>query len=175
MNTGLTHLYTGDGKGKTTAALGLALRFAGHKKSVIIVQLSKGRDSGELHSLKNIPQITVLRNSRDFGFWKTMTDEQKAACLAENNANLSQAQKAVKDGKCDLLVLDEVTSAWDNSAADRSLIMKLITEKAPPLELVLTGRNAPDFMLSAADYISEIKCLRHPYEKGIPAREGAEL
>ena len=175
MTRGLIHLYTGDGKGKTTAALGLALRFAGHEKKVIIVQLSKGRATGELKSLALLPPVTVLRNTRDYGFWKTMTPEQRSACRAENNANLQTALRAAESGSCDLLVLDEVTSAFENEAADPSLIMKLITEKPPALELALTGRSAPPFMLAAADYISEIKCLRHPYEKGVPAREGAEL
>ena len=173
--SGLTHLYTGDGKGKTTAALGLALRFAWHEKKVLLLQLSKGRPSGELEALKQLPQITVLRNSRDYGFWKAMTPEQKAACRRENDANLSAALTALENGSFDLLILDEVTSAYENEAADRDIIQRLICEKPKELELVLTGRNAPAFMLSAADYISEIKALRHPFEKGIQAREGAEF
>lgn len=173
--SGLIHLYTGDGKGKTTASLGLALRFAGHGKKVLIIQLCKGRDSGELHSLKKLPDIKVLRNSRDFGFWQSMTDDSKAALKAENDENLSFALRSAEMGDCDLLVLDEITSAYTNGALDRELCKKIVAEKPAGLELVLTGRNAPEFMLQAADYISEIKCIRHPYEKGISAREGAEF
>lgn len=173
--SGLIHLYTGDGKGKTTAALGLALRFAGHGKKVLIIQLCKGRDSGELHSLEKLPDIKVLRNSRDFGFWQSMTDENKAALKAENDENLLNALRTAERGDCDLLVLDEITSAYANGALDRELCEKIVAEKPEGLELVLTGRNAPEFMLQAADYISEIKCIRHPYEKGISAREGAEF
>ncbi len=172
---GLIHLYTGDGKGKTTAALGLALRFAGHGKKVIIVQLSKGRETGELNSFALIPEVTVLRNSRDFGFWKTMSATDRAACRNENNSNLSTAAKAAFRGNCDLLILDELTSAYENCALDRELTEKLITNKPPFLELVITGRKPADFMLQAADYISEINSLRHPYEHGITAREGAEF
>lgn len=173
--SGLIHLYTGDGKGKTTAALGLALRFSGHGKKVVLVQLSKGSRTGELKSLARIPEVTVLRNSRDYGFWRTMTDAQKAACRAENDENVKIAVAAAKCGSCELLILDEITSAYENGAVDPALVEALISEKPEALELALTGRNAPAFMLEAADYISEIKCVRHPYEKGVPAREGAEL
>lgn len=172
---GLTHLYTGDGKGKTTAALGLALRFAGHGKRVIIVQLLKGSDSGELHALSALPEIRVLRNSRDYGFWSSMTAQQQSACRAENNANLASAATAAGNGECELLILDEVTSAYELEAASLKLIEDIVLNKPEALELVLTGRNAPCLMRSAADYISDIQCVRHPYEKGVQAREGAEF
>lgn len=173
--SGLTHLYTGDGKGKTTAALGLSLRFAGHGRRVLFLQLCKGSDSGELSALRALSQITLLRNSRDYGFWKTMSEESRAACLRENNTNLETAIRAIAGRECELLVLDEVCPAYENEAASRAMIERIVFEKPHWLELALTGRNAPAFMLEAADYISEIKCIRHPYQNGISAREGAEL
>lgn len=172
---GLIHLYSGDGKGKTTAALGLALRFAGHNGKAIIVQLSKGRDTGELHSLAHIPEIEVLRCSRDYGFWKSMSEAERAACRMENDVNLTKAVKAAESGACGLLIIDEATSAYENGAVDRAVIDKLLSDKPRELELVLTGRNPTKAMLSAADYISEIRSVRHPYERGVDAREGIEF
>jgi cob(I)alamin adenosyltransferase len=170
----LTHIYTGDGKGKTTAALGLALRFSGYGKNVIIVQFGKGSFTGELVSLAKIPNIRVLRNSRDFGFWRGMSELEKMKLCDENNANLNTALLLSKSGDCSLLILDEILSAYENGAVDREVIDDLLINKPSETELVLTGRSAPQSFIDRADYVSEIKCLRHPYERGITAREGIE-
>ncbi|MGI5985339.1 MAG: cob(I)yrinic acid a,c-diamide adenosyltransferase [Oscillospiraceae bacterium] len=173
--TAMTHIYTGDGKGKTSCALGLALRFSGYGGNVIIVQFGKGRDTGELAALAKIPNIKVLRNNRDFGFWSNMTEESKNELRTENDANLSTAISEVKNGNCGLLVLDEVISAYKNGAVDRQIVDTLLNEKPPKTELVLTGRNAPQSFIERADYVSEIKKVRHPFDKGIGAREGVEF
>lgn len=173
MNS-LTHIYTGDGKGKTTAALGLALRFSSYGINVIIVQFGKGSYTGELTSLAKIPNIQILRNSRDFGFWFCMSESEKSMLRKENDSNLKSALLDVKRGGCSLLILDEVLSAYENGAVDRQLVDSLLENKPSELELVLTGRNAPQSFIDRADYVSEIKGLRHPYDKGIGAREGIE-
>ena len=170
----LTHIYTGDGKGKTTAALGLALRFSGYGKNVIIVQFGKGSFTGELTTLAEIPNIKVLRNSRDFGFWNSMSDLEKKKLREENDTNLNTALLFVKSGGCALLVLDEIISAYENGAVDREIVDALLDKKPSETELVLTGRAAPQSFIDRADYVSEIKCLRHPYNRGIIAREGIE-
>ncbi len=170
----LTHIYTGDGKGKTTAALGLALRFSGYGENVIIVQFGKGSYTGELTSLAKIPNIKVLRNSRDYGFWHSMSDLDKMKLCDENNANLNTALLFVRSGVCALLVLDEIISAYENGAVDREIVDALLNKKPSQTELVLTGRAAPQSFIDRADYVSEIKNIRHPYDQGIIAREGIE-
>lgn len=170
----MTHIYTGDGKGKTTAALGLALRFSGYGGNVIILQFGKGCDTGELVPLTNIPNIKVLRNSRDFGFWNFMSDKDKLEFILENNDNLDSALSEVSNANCGLLILDEVTSAYENGAIDRNKIDRLLKEKSQQTEIVLTGRNAPLTLIESADYISEIKNVRHPFDSGVFAREGIE-
>ncbi len=172
---GLIHIYTGNGNGKTTAALGLAIRFAGCGGKAVIVQFCKGSETGELESLSRIPGITVLRNSRDYGFWSSCTKQQQELVRLENNANISQALSLVGQGESSLLVLDEVMFAYSIGAVDAGAVDNLLNRKPKELELVLTGRDAPEHFLVLADYISEIKCIRHPYEKGIVARRGIEF
>jgi len=171
---GLIHIYTGDGKGKTTAALGLALRAAGRGKRVLFVQFLKGSQTGELLSLKKLPNVTVLRPENDYGFYFQLSDAQKAALCKEHERLLNAAFDAATLGTCDLLILDEVIPAYTLGALDRIKLLELVSHKPEELELVLTGRDAPEELLQYADYITEMRCIRHPYEKGLPAREGVE-
>ena len=171
----MIHIYTGDGKGKTSAALGLALRFSGYGNNVIIVQFGKGSYTGELFSLSKIPNIKVLRNSRDFGFWKFMSDEDKRDMIIENNDNLFAAIAEVKNGNSSMIVLDELTSAYENGAVDRSIVDSLLSNKELHAEIVITGRNPDKHLSDVADYISEIENVRHPFDHGENAREGIEF
>ena len=172
---GLIHVYTGDGKGKTTAALGLALRAAGRGRQVIVLQFLKGRSTGEIAALQSLPQVTLLRNSRDYGFFAALDATVQAQIRQEHNANLARAFTAVEQGRCDLLILDEAAAAYQLNALDRAAIDQLLCHKPESLELVLTGRDAPPSFLAAADYISEIRKIKHPFDEGIMAREGIEF
>ena len=174
MREGLIHLYTGEGKGKTTAAMGLALRASGAGLKVVIVQFMKGRETSEASSLRLIPNITLIRNGSDDGFWKNMSEKKKESRIEEHNSNLKKALELVNAGHCDLLILDEVVSAYNNGALDRLLIDKLLKEKPAELELVLTGREPCDLFLECADYVTEMKKLKHPFDRGIAARQGIE-
>lgn len=174
MTMGLIHLYTGEGKGKTTAALGLTLRACGAGCKVVILQFMKGRETSEVASLALLPTVTVLRNAGAMGFWTYMDDEKKAARRAEHNENLRQALWLVDEDQCDLLVLDEVVSAYNCGALDCALIDDLIKNKPPQLELVLTGRSPAAVFTENADYITEMKKVRHPFDRGIEARRGIE-
>lgn len=166
----MLHIYCGDGKGKTTAALGLALRAAGSGMRVHFVQFLKGAETSELGSLSRIPEITVLRCDRNYGFTFQMTDEDRAALTACHNAMLEKIREQLAE--TDLLVLDEFCAAYNQKLLDCAAAEQLIADcKA---ELVLTGRNPADRFLAMADYISEIRAVRHPYEKGITARRGIE-
>lgn len=175
MTKGLIHIYCGDGKGKTTAALGLALRAAGSGMKVVILQFLKGRPVNELESLKLIPGITVFRNSKDFGFFNTMTDQDKADITKMHNENLKKALDMVEKETCGLLILDEIIPAYNHGLVDKGLIDNLVENKSEELELVLTGRDPAPLFLEKADYVSEIKKIKHPYDNNIGARKGIEL
>jgi cob(I)alamin adenosyltransferase len=175
MKIGLIHIYTGDGKGKTTAALGLLLRAAGRGMRAVLAQFLKGRDTGELHSLAHIPGITVIRGERDLGFFSSASPESKEEMTRQNNAILIEAHRLAREGLCDLLVLDELCAAYRLGCLDTALADKLVLAKPPELELVITGRNPPERFIEAADYITECIKRKHPYERGIAAREGLEF
>lgn len=172
---GLIHIYTGEGKGKTTAALGLAVRASGCGKKVLLVQFFKGRDSGELHTIALLPNITVLRLEKRHGFFKYMNEAQKREVCEAHTDLLSKACELVRDGTCELLILDEAISAYQHNALDKEKLEAFVQNKPDALELVLTGRNAPKIFIDIADYVTEMRKVKHPYEKGIPAREGIEF
>lgn len=172
---GLIHIYTGEGKGKTTAALGLAMRAAGRGKRVLFVQFFKGSDTGELHTAELLPNITVLRLEKKHGFFKYMNEAQKAEVYEEHTLLLSKAWELVREGAYELLILDEAISAYHHNALDKEKLEAFIHNKPDALELVLTGRNAPEIFIDIADYATEMRKVKHPYEKGISAREGIEF
>ena len=166
----MMHIYCGDGKGKTTAALGLALRAAGSGMRVLFVQFLKGSQTSELTSLARIPQITVLRCDRDYGFTFRMTQEEKAALTRCHNHMLAQIRAQLSD--IGLLVLDEFCAAYNQNLMDCNAAEQLIADcKA---ELVLTGRDPAKKFLELADYVSEIRAVKHPYTNGTAARKGIE-
>lgn len=171
---GLIHIYCGDGKGKTTAALGLALRAAGNGMRVVFAQFLKGSDTSELNSLQLIKEITVLRNDIDYGFYNQMTEEEKEAIKELHNKTLEKALDMVAKEECDLLILDEVIATYNYGLINQRIIDELLVNKKPELELVLTGRNPVEHFIEKADYVSEIKKIKHPYEQNIMARKGIE-
>lgn len=169
MERGLLHLYWGDGKGKTTAAMGLALRVLGSGKRVVIVQFLKGGKSGEIPLLEQLG-AKIYRGKAGQKFVFQMNDAEKAATRELQNANLRAAQQE----PADLLILDEAGSAWELDMVDKELLKAVVLERPAEQECVLTAHGAPDWMLEAADYSTEMKCHRHPYQKGVAAREGIE-
>lgn len=168
--TGLVHLYWGEGKGKTTAAMGLALRSLGAGRKVVVVQFLKGGPSGEIPLLEQLG-ARVFRGKAGQKFTFQMTEGEKAETKALQTENLRRALAL----KADLLVLDEACAAWQKDLADRDLLKQAVLDRPQGREVVLTGRNPPDWMGEAADYVTEMKCHRHPFEQGIPAREGVEF
>ena len=174
MDRGLIHLYTGDGKGKTTAALGLLLRAHGSGMRTVFAQFLKGRDTGEIKALEKLGDVTVLRSTREFGFFTLESEENKLEIVSQNNRILSEAYRLANTGECDLLVLDEICAAYSNNALDKELVDSLIKDKPLELELVLTGREAPELMIEYADYVTEFVKHKHPYDNGIVARRGIE-
>ena len=171
---GLIHIYCGDGKGKTTAALGLAVRAAGSGMKVHIVQLLKGSETSEINALKLIPNITVRRCDRDYGFTFNMSDENRRKLTACHNDLLLQAENLMSSGSIDMLIIDEFNAAYGCGLLDSDLADRIVLHKPEQTELVLTGRDPHRKFTEIADYISEIKDVRHPYRAGIKARKGIE-
>ena len=170
MDKGLVHLYCGDGKGKTTAAMGLALRALGQGMRVVVVQFLKNGTSGELEPLKKLG-AAVYSGQPGAKFTFQMNAEEKAQAAKENNARLAEALQQ----PCDLLILDEICAARKSGMVDEALAKQAVLERPQHREVVLTGRNPEAWMVEAADYITEMQPRRHPYEQGIPARKGIEF
>lgn len=195
MERGMIHLYYGDGKGKTTAAVGLCIRAAGNKKQVLFAQFMKDGGSGEIALLKKIPGIDVLCGDVPRGFYSKMDDEAKKLFAGEQerlldaiierveceNENIKAhngkviEETSVKKEIRMLLVMDEITYAYGWNLINRAKLEKLINNRPDFLEIVMTGRNPDKFLMDAADYVTEMKCEKHPFEKGIQARKGVEF
>lgn len=168
------HIYCGDGKGKTTAAIGLAVRASGCNKKVLIVRFLKTDHSGEVLALQSLSGITVMPCEKSFGFFTNMTDEQKMEARVYYSGLLDCVlEKAAKE-PFDLLVLDEIMAVCNYGLVDEGKVLQFISGRPENLEVVLTGRNPSDRLLDQADYVSEIKKIRHPYDRGINARRGIE-
>lgn len=169
MDKGLVHLYWGNGKGKTTAAMGLAVRALGRGLKVSIVQFLKSGDSGELEPLRQLG-ADIHSGKACSRFFKDMTPEERAETRALHNQHLRQAL----EGDCDLLILDEACAAATLDMVDESLLRQAVLERPEGREVVLTGRAPAPWMQEAADYSTEMHCHKHPYEQGILARKGVE-
>ncbi|MFP3091552.1 cob(I)yrinic acid a,c-diamide adenosyltransferase [Treponema sp. TIM-1] len=173
MKNGLIHLYIGDGKGKTTASLGLSLRAAGRDKTVVFAQFLKTGITGELAPLEKLG-IRVIRSTVKLGFTHRMDDAARTRCGEEQRCILDLVREALAAAPVDLLVLDEVLDAVNIRMLDEGEFRFLVENKPPELELVLTGRNPPPWLVDRADYVSEIRKIKHPFDRGITARIGIE-
>jgi len=193
---GLVQVYTGDGKGKTTASLGLALRALGHNMSVYMIQFMKGGDTGEMFSIqKYLPNFTLVQFGKDALKEKQSkivsfnSEEKKENKLTEKERYIffsdrsetdpakmgwEHAKKIVNAGEHDIVILDEINCVLDRGMVPIEEALELIKHKPKHVELVFTGRDAPDKIKEAADQVSEVKRIKHPYDKGILARKGIE-
>ncbi len=176
----MIQLYTGEGKGKTTAAVGQAVRAAGSGYQVIFSQFMKGNDSGELHSLSQVTGVEIIRSEKEFGFYSTLSREEKEELTEIHNRILDRLLLAAKTEQVFLIVLDEITYPVKWGLVDIKKVRELLSYGKPDakgpesVEILLTGRDAADFLKASADYITEMRCVRHPYEQGIRARKGIE-
>lgn len=169
MDKGLVHLYHGDGKGKTTAAMGLALRALGRGKTVAVIQFLKDGSSGELEPLRTLGAAVIAANPGG-KFVSRMTDAEKAETARQSAEALRQAAEM----DCDLLILDELCAARHHGLISQTLARQAVEGRPAGREIVITGREPEPWMLDAADYITEMRCGRHPYQRGIAARKGIE-
>lgn len=165
----MLHLYHGDGKGKTTCAMGLALRYAHYGKKVLIVQFLKNGASGEVLALQTLENVTVKTKSITNTFSWLMTPEEKSQTKEAHHALLDEATET----EWDLLVLDELCAALSTHMMDIERVKEFLREVEG--EIVITGRNPPDFLREIADYSTCMTLEKHPFTQGIPAREGVEF
>jgi cob(I)alamin adenosyltransferase len=171
LKKGFVHVYTGNGKGKTTAALGLAIRAAGAGLRVIIVQFLKGEECSEFRSLRKMGKSITLKQ---FGSGCFVTKKPSSRDIAIAAKGLKISQKAVLCGKYDLVILDEVCCAISLNMIEIQSIMMLLKQRPYYVEIVLTGRDAPKEILEMADLVTEMKKVRHYYDFGVRARMGIE-
>ena len=173
--TGLIHIYCGEGKGKTTAAVGLAVRHAGFGGKVVLAQFLKDGTSSECRALSKLENVTMLAANPCGKFSFQMTGEEKQQCSAAIGRTFAAATGfAVREGAT-LLVLDEVCAALSCGFLAEDEVIAFLDGKPDELEVVLTGRNPSESLQARADYITEMVKRRHPFDKGIGARKGIEL
>lgn len=171
---GLIHIYCGDGKGKTTASMGLAVRGIGSGMNVVVTQFMKGDSSSEIKVLEKLDNLSLIYCKKRFGFVWNMTPEQK---IEAAKAYLEQFEAAVKlatETQADMLVMDEFMSCYNYGFIDNERAIEFLKNKPDKLEIILTGRDPKPELIEIADYVSEIKKIKHPFDSGVNARRGIE-
>lgn len=200
----MIHLYSGDGKGKTSIAVGMSVRMAGAGGKVIFAQFMKGNESSELNVLRRLPQVKVLKADKNFGFYNEMTEEDKAEITGLHNEILKEIIECVEQYRREasdtakmnvssqitaqegelvkdnfrpgmLIVLDEITYPCRWHLIDEDMFKNFLKKLPEGVELVMTGRDPLDYMIELSDYWSLVNMKRHPFEKGVPARRGVEF
>jgi cob(I)alamin adenosyltransferase len=171
MARGYVHLYTGDGKGKTTAALGLALRCAGYKNKVFIGQFMKGMHYGELSVLQHIDEIDV----EQFGDTGCIRKEEVTDLHRQQaETGMARIEQVLSSGEYKMVIMDEIVVALWFGIVELSRVLDILRQRPDTVELILTGRKAPEPLIKAADLVTEMQEIKHYYRDGVPAREGIE-
>lgn len=176
---GLVILYTGEGKGKTTAALGLVLRAVGYKKKCLIIQFGKQWFTGELVGIKKLaPYVKIIQGGKGFMnvadfVLKSNQPKEKHIQAAEQTFDL--LYKEVVSGKWDIVVADEIVGAVSSKVLSIEKLLMLIKDKPVQLDLILTGHHAPEELIEASDLVTEMKEKKHPFQKGILAKKGVDF
>ncbi|MBQ3426355.1 MAG: cob(I)yrinic acid a,c-diamide adenosyltransferase [Clostridia bacterium] len=171
---GLIHIYCGNGKGKTTAAIGLAIRALGAGKQVLFSQFLKNGKSSELNVLNDLKNIYTYSLSTHRGFYKKQNDEERKLTKTECRELFEKVTERSQNG-IQLLVLDEIISVCNHEIIDEKSLTGFLENKPGELEVVMTGRDPSQRLLNMADYVTEMEKIRHPYDKGIKARHGIEF
>jgi len=168
----MIQVYTGDGKGKTTAALGQALRAVGHGMKVYMIQFMKGRTYGELKACEQcLPDLTIVMSGRD-EFVTKGSPEEIDVTMARQGLDL--ARKVVEEGRHHMLILDEINVAMDYGLLPVGEVLDFLRSCPQDMEIVCTGRYAPPELVELADMVSEVREIKHHYQKGVEMRKGIE-
>lgn len=171
LSQGYVQIYTGDGKGKTTAALGLALRASGHGMRTYVGQFMKGQPYGELDALRDHPLITI----EQYGDVRCIRREEVTPeHITQAQRGLEQAREAMRSGQYDIVVLDEVNvTVWFGLLTVEE-VLAFLDERPAHVEVILTGRRAPQELIERADLVTEMREVKHYYRQGVAARKGIE-
>ena len=172
LEKGLIHVYTGPGKGKTTAALGLGMRAAGAGLQVYMIQFMKGRRYSELNAAEHLPNFTIKQFGRD-EFVSKEKPEQIDIDFAQQG--FQHAKTIITSDKYDVVILDELNVAVDYNLITVYDVLQLLREKPKKVELVLTGRYAHPLLVKDADLVTEMLEIKHPYQNGVMARKGIDF
>ena len=170
----MLHIYCGNGKGKTTAALGLAVRSLGHGQSAYLAQFLKSDVSGELLFFANVPNMTVLPNPERIKFIFRMTEEEKQQCRADCTERFRLMARQVDELQPSLVILDELLDVTECGMLAEEELLAFLRAHAPQREIVLTGRRYTPALEELADYITRMDKVKHPFDKGQSGRKGVE-
>ena len=168
----MLHIYCGDGKGKTTCAMGLAMRCAGRGGRVVVAQFLKTEDSGERIALGAVENVKLLPAPEEMKFLFAMTEKERIQTACEMTALFVHAAEMALRKECDMLVLDELCGAVTEGMVPLDAVSAFLDEME--IEVVITGRDPDQSLVDRADYVTEMRKIRHPYDRGIPARKGVE-
>lgn len=175
LEKGLVQVYMGNGKGKTTAALGQGLRSCGRGLKVSMVQFLKSGDTGELHSVEKLhPYFEIFRFERKRGFFWTLSEQEKLELKEDIDKGFEFLKNVVRENLCDVLIIDELLGVLENNLLKVSDVLELLKAKPVSMEIIITGRNAPKEIIDAADLVTEMREIKHYFYNGVPAREGIE-
>ncbi|MGL4774733.1 MAG: cob(I)yrinic acid a,c-diamide adenosyltransferase [Clostridium sp.] len=172
---GYIQVYTGDGKGKTTCALGQGFRAVGNGLKVKMVQFLKSGETGELESVKRLGEdFKIYRFEKRRGFVWTLNEEEIEEVKKEVKVAFEFIKEIIVDNSCDILIIDEVMGVLSNKFLTEDEVLEVLNSKPDKMELILTGRNVPEKILERADLVTEMKPIKHYFKKGVPARKGIE-
>jgi len=171
LEKGFIQIYTGNGKGKTTAAIGLGIRATGEGLKVYMIQFMKGRKYSEISALENIKNFTVVQFGRDEFVSKEHPDQID---IDYARKGFEHAKKIIQQGEYDVVILDELNVAVDYNLIPLNDVLQLLSEKPEKVELILTGRYASPEIVRHADLVSELLEIKHPYQTGVENRKGID-
>lgn len=175
LEEGKVAIYTGNGKGKTTAAIGQAIRAYGYGLKVYIVQFLKSRDTSELNVLNSLGEnLKVFRFERERDFFWNLNEEEKKELKEDVDKAYNFIKNVLINEECDVLIIDEIMGVLGNKLLTENEVLELIKIKPSNMELIMTGRNVPRLIIEKADLVTEMKEVKHYFKDGTPARRGIE-
>lgn len=171
----MIHVYFGDGKGKTTAAVGLAARAAGSNMKVLFVQFLKTEFSGERHTLSHTENITLTFCPLELKFTFEMDEKEKLQAAKVFKGIFDSSVTTALTERYDMVILDEIFDVINNDMISEAEVFEFVANAPVSMEIIMTGHNPPERFIEAADYVTEFKKIKHPYDKGITGRIGIEF
>lgn len=175
LNKGMVQVYTGDGKGKTTAAIGQGIRAYGNNLKVYMIQFLKGSKTGELNTIKELgDNFKIFRFEKPRDFVWNLNEEEKDELRAEIREGYRFVLETISESKCDVLIIDEIMGVLHNKFLTIDEVVYIIDNKPNNMELILTGRDIPKEILMKSDLVTEMKCIKHYFKEGVRARKGIE-